>query len=106
MPLDKIRPARIVQWIQPIDCQEDLTLRYRWAKTKPTDVLSRVNPFRTGRCCYRMHQQASTKAVEFCAFGYVTAEFASHNSVDIARSIQAWAHLMYGIRMVQKRRTR
>ena len=38
--------------------------------------------------------------------GDFTGASGSHRSIDIAKSIQAWAHLMYGVRMVQKRRTR
>lgn len=107
MPLDKIRPTRIVQRIQRIDCQEDLTVALSLGRKRSRQMPCQGTiRFRTGRCRGRMHHHASTKAVEFCAFGCLTAKFASHNSVDIARSIQAWAHLMYGIRMVQKRRTR
>src|SRR5260370_30833135 len=51
-------------------------------------------------------QWASTKAAESGVSGDLTGTSDSHSSVDIAGSIQASAHLMYGVRMVQKRRTR
>src|SRR5260370_22186501 len=54
----------------------------------------------------RKHQHASAKAVVSRVSGHVTRTSDSHSRVDIARSIQAWAHLRYGIRIVYKRWTR
>ena len=50
MPLDKIRPTRIVQWIQRIDCQEDLTLALSLGENKAD-------------CCFVKSQSVSNRSM-------------------------------------------
>lgn len=47
-----------------------------------------------------MHQHAPTKAAASWVSGYAIGVADSGSSADIARSIQAWDHLMYEIRLV------
>src|SRR6267154_3311041 len=87
--------------------------RESWIPVGPTSFLIPL----TKSCClprsmraYRnllgKRRYASTNAPGSEISGDFTSTSDSHRSLAIAKSIQAWAHLMFGVWMVRKRRTR